>query len=73
MGTRNSRPTVPTWVAGLVVVLTVAVVGYVVVYGGELDAPVFVLFGTVGVGVSTLTLYLLYRFVVAVETIAEKH
>jgi hypothetical protein len=53
--------------------LTVAVVGYVVVYGGDLSAPVFILFGTFGVGISAFTLYILYRFVVAVETIAEKH
>lgn len=73
MSTRNSRYTVPTWVAGLIVILTVAAVGYVVIYGGELSAPVFVLVGVFVVGISSVTLYLLYRFVLAVETIAEKH
>ncbi|MFB6087996.1 MAG: hypothetical protein ABEJ85_05695 [Haloarculaceae archaeon] len=73
MGTRNSRPGVPVWAAGLVVALVGIALAYVFVYGGSPTVPVAVVFGAFGVAVSLFTLYLLYRFVVAVETIAEKH
>ncbi|SNZ04057.1 hypothetical protein SAMN06269185_0438 [Natronoarchaeum philippinense] len=71
MATRNSRPEVPTWLAGLILVAVVAASGYVFVFGGEPRTPMLALFGAVGTGISLFTLWLFYRFVVAVETIAD--
>jgi hypothetical protein len=73
MSSRNARSDVPGWVAGLVVVLVATSAAYVTIYGGEASTPLTLLFVLCGVGLSLFTLYLFYRFVVAVETIAEKH
>jgi hypothetical protein len=73
MAIRDSEPEVPTWVASTVVAAVTAVVfGYIFIYGGAATAPLGVLLVVGQVGLVLFVLYLLYRFVVAVETIAEK-
>jgi hypothetical protein len=72
MATRDSEPEVPTWVAGVVVATVVLTLGYVFVFGGHIFGPVAAVVGALQFGVGLFVVYLLYRFVVAVETIAEK-
>ncbi|GAA0675052.1 hypothetical protein ACFQDG_02260 [Natronoarchaeum mannanilyticum] len=72
MATRDARNELPTWAAGLILALLAVIAAYVIVFGGHLAAPIAALFWVIGVVLSLFTLYLLYRFVVAVETIAEK-
>lgn len=69
---RNTRQEVPVWLAALVVALAVVAAAYVVLYGGAPTAPLAALFWLTGVAVSAFLLSLVYRFVVAVERIAEK-
>jgi hypothetical protein len=73
MATSDSGVEVPTWAGVAIGILVVASVGYVFVYGGDAATPGLVAFGAVGTGIGLFTLYLFYRFVVAVETIADKH
>jgi hypothetical protein len=54
-------------IAGLI-----AVLGYVLVYGGELQGVGVAAFWLFGLAVSSISLYLAYRFVLAVELIAQK-
>jgi hypothetical protein len=68
MGTRESEPEVPTWVAGLIITAVVLGFGYVVFIGG----PLVALAGAVQFALGLFVVYLLYRFVLAVERIAEK-
>jgi hypothetical protein len=72
MATHDSGPEVPTWVAGVVVAVVLVAVGYVFFFGGHIAGPLAVLVGLVQFGLALFVVYLLYRFVVAVETIAEK-
>lgn len=73
MAIRDSEPEVPTWVAGLVVAaVAVLTFGYIFLYGGNISSPLAVLFGAFQVGLVLFVVYLLYRFVLAVETIAKK-
>lgn len=72
MNARNSRQDVPVWFAALVVALVVVAAAYVVLYGEAPSAPLVALFWLLGLAVSAFLLSLAYRFVVAVETIAEK-
>ena len=63
---------VPAWVAVLIIV---AITGSIVL-GFVMGTPSFVLAiwgGAVQLGLGLFVIYLFYRFVVAVETIAEKH
>ncbi|WP_340101376.1 hypothetical protein [Salinibaculum salinum] len=71
MATGESDFDVPRWVAGVVLVL-VAVFVYAVVIGGSLTAPVAIALGALELAIALFVVYLLYRFVLAVETIAEK-
>jgi uncharacterized RDD family membrane protein YckC len=72
MSVRDSRSAGLARVVGLALLVLAATIGYVFVYGGDAATPVRVLVGAVGVGLSLFSLYLFYRFVIAVETIAEK-
>jgi hypothetical protein len=45
----------------------------VFVYGGDAATPGLVVPGATSAGLGLFTLYLFHRFVVAVETIADKH
>lgn len=72
MSTADSRTEVPTWLATALVVL-VALAAYVVFLGGPAAELFVVAYWTFGLGLTLFVVYLFYRFVVAVETIAEKH
>ena len=72
MGVDESRLGVPRWA----VVALVAAIGLSVVYGvviiGSVAAPLRIWLNLVEPAVLVVAVFLLYRFVVAVETIAEK-
>ena len=72
MATHDSGPEIPTWVAGVVVAVVLVAFSYVFVFGGHVFAPLAALVGLIQFGLALFVVYLLYRFVVAVETIAEK-
>jgi hypothetical protein len=72
MSTRDSAPEVPTWLAAVLVAFVGLAAVYVVLLGGPLVAPVTVLLWLFGLGLSLFVVYLLWRFVVAVEKIADK-
>lgn len=63
---------VPTWVA---VTILVAITGSIAIgfVRGSFSMIVAIWAGIVRLGLSLFLVYLFYRFVVAVETIAEKH
>jgi|AntRauTorcE11898_2_1112593.scaffolds.fasta_scaffold29786_3 hypothetical protein len=71
MATGHSDFDVPTWIAGVVLVL-IAVFVYAVVIGGSLTGPVAIALGALELAIALFVVYLLYRFVLAVETIADK-
>ena len=68
----KQQPEVPTWIAGLVVVLFVATLVYGIVVMQSLSEPIMLWLGILGFALSLIVVYLLYRFVLAVEKIAEK-
>jgi hypothetical protein len=72
MATRDSQPEVPTWVAGLVVAAVVLTFAYVFVFGGPVFGPLTGIVAALQFALGLFVVYLLYRFVLAVETIAEK-
>jgi hypothetical protein len=72
MATRDSQPEVPTWVAGLVVAAVVLTLAYVFVFGGHIFGPLAGVVAALQFALGLFVVYLLYRFVLAVETIAEK-
>lgn len=63
---------VPTWVAGLLLVLVGTTFTYGIVVRESLTEPLVLWFWLVGLGLTLFVVSLLYRFVVAVETIATK-
>lgn len=63
---------IPTWVPVVVLVLFFASLVYGIVVMQSLTAPILAWLWIFGIGVSLFVVYLLYRFVVAVETIARK-
>jgi hypothetical protein len=73
METDQAQYEVPTWLAAVITVVVLGTFGfYVLVFGGE-SGPVFgALFGAISVALTLFVVYLFYRFVVAVETIAKK-
>lgn len=62
---------IPTSVVGLVLVLFNLSLAYGILVG-NFTAPIAVWTGLVQLGVTLFVVYLLYRFVLAVETIANK-
>lgn len=72
METQSPSYEVPTWLAGVIVALVLFTAAYVLLFGGSLSGPLLAIFGLTGLGLSVFTVYLLYRFVVAVEKIADK-
>lgn len=64
---------VPTWISGLVGMFGVAAAAYVFMNGGNPSTPALRVFNAVGIGLSLFMVYLFYRFVLAVEMVAEKH
>jgi len=73
MATSESAFEVPTSIAGAIVFLVIAALGYVFVYGGDAITPGLVVLGAISTGLGLFTLYLFYRFVLAVEKIADKY
>lgn len=63
---------VPYWVAGLIVIGVFGSLGFGLLVG-NLAGLIAILGGLIRLGVAVFLIYLFYRFVVAVETIAEKH
>lgn len=63
---------VPTWIAGLLLVLVGTTFTYGIVVRGSLTEPLVLWLWLLGVGIALFVVHLLYRFVVAVETIAAK-
>lgn len=63
---------IPTSVIGMFFVLFVASLAYGIVIMQSLTAPIAVWVDILELGVILFALYLFYRFVVAVETIASK-
>lgn len=73
METRTPRIEVPTWLTGGLIVFVIASIGYVYVYGGNPSTLASLFLGGIGVGITLFMVYLLYRFVVAFEKIADKY
>lgn len=73
MNTTESGFELPTWVAGLVLLLVAGIFLYGIVVMQSILAPFIALFGLLGIALSVFVVYLLYRFVVAFEKIAEKY
>ena len=64
---------IPTWIAGLLVVLVGLSFVYGIVVMQSIAAPLMLWSGVVRLGISLFVVYLLYRFVVAFEKIADKY
>jgi hypothetical protein len=54
-------------------VILAVLVFYVFIYGGPMASLGLLALYIIGAGIGLFTLYLFYRFVIAVETIAETH
>ena len=62
----------PRWAAAIVVLFILGTLGYGIVVRGSLVEPVLWWLGALRIAVGLFVVYLFYRFVVAVEAIAEK-
>lgn len=62
---------VPTWVAVLLIVALSASLAYGLIVG-NIAGPIAIWAGLVRLGLALFVVYLFYRFVLAVEKIAEK-
>jgi uncharacterized membrane protein len=72
MSTQSPEFDVPTWLAGVVAVFAAGALAYGILVRGSLESGVSLLVGALSIVLSLFVVYLLYRFVLAVETIAEK-
>lgn len=72
MDTRNSRFEVPTWLAVVLLVAVGASAFYGVFVRRSLAEPLAMWLGILQIAVGLFVVYLLYRFVLAVEKIADK-
>ena len=72
MAVDHSSVRVPTRIAGLLAIFVGVSFLYGIVVMGSIAAPIAFWLGIVSLGISLFVVYLLYRFVLAVETIAEK-
>ena len=73
IATSSSEVEVPRWIAGAIGSFGILAVASVFVYGGDPLAPGRLTLGALGASVGLFTLYPFYRFVLAVETIADTH
>lgn len=71
MSVRDSEFEVPTWAAGLLVVLVGLSFLYGIVVMQSIRALLFLWLSVAGVALNLFVVYLLYRFVIAVEKIAD--
>lgn len=72
MSGHTSREDLSRWLPAGALLAVLLSLAYVVGYGGDPSTPLLALWYGVGLAASAFVLWLLYRFVVAVETIAEK-
>ncbi len=72
MGLTESRVELPMWIAGVVVALFAGSLAYGIVVMQSALTPIIVWLGILGAGLSAFVVYLLYRLVLAVETIADE-
>lgn len=72
MAAQDPNYEIPTWAAALITVFVLLSFAYGVLIQGSFLAPVVLWLWVGGVALSLFVVYLFYRFVVAVETIAEK-
>lgn len=72
METQELNFEVPTWLAGLLIVLVGTTFTYGIVVRGSVLEPLMAWLWLLGAGITLFVVYLLYRFVIAVETIAAK-
>ena len=63
---------IPAWVVGSILLVFLASLAYGVLIAQSLTAPIAVWIDILEVAVALFVVYLLYRFVVAVETIADE-
>jgi len=62
----------PTWILGVVLIVFVVSLAFGVLVYGHIFATLTVWIGLIGMALGLLVVYLLYRFVIAVEKIADK-
>ncbi len=72
MSTQPLKYEIPTWAAALIAALVFLSLAYGILIRGSLLAPIMVWLWLGGIAVSLFVVYLFYRFVVAVEKIADK-
>lgn len=72
METRDSQFEVPTWLAVLLLAVVGATVLFSILVRGRLAEVVALWLGVFQVAVGLFVVYLFYRFVLAVEKIADK-
>lgn len=72
MATNESRLEVPTWVAGLLAVLIPGSFVYGIVVRQSIIEPIAWWASALQLALGVVVVYLLYRFVLAVERIADK-
>lgn len=72
MDTRDSRFELPAWLVAVLLVAVGASAFYGVVVRRSLAEPLALWFGIFQIAVGLFVVYLLYRFVLAVEKIADK-
>ena len=63
---------IPTWTLGVVLIVFVASLGFGALLFGHIFATLAVWIGLIGIALGLFVVYLLYRFVIAVEEIADK-
>jgi hypothetical protein len=69
---RDLNYEIPTWAAALITGFVLFSFGYGVLIQGSFLAPIMLWLWLGGIAVSLFVVYLLYRFVIAVEKIADK-
>ena len=62
---------IPTWIIGVVLIIFVISLAFGVLVYGHIFATIMMWIGLIGIALSLFVVYLLYRFVIAVETIAD--
>ena len=72
MSIADRQPEIPTWAAALITGFVLFSFAYGVLIQGSFLAPIVLWLWLGGIALSLFVVYLLYRFVVAVEKIADK-
>ncbi|WP_336328203.1 hypothetical protein [Halovenus sp. HT40] len=72
MAVQDLNYEIPTWAAALITVFVLFSFAYGVLIQGSFLAPIVLWLWLGGIALSLFVVYLLYRFVIAVEKIADK-